>query len=196
MLWRQSSQRIIAQQCTNNWLLYRSFPRRALSEWNQRGHDITYESLTFGDRPKVVLDAYSPTGFDVLNCVKKVDEEEEAESGTMHYNGSISKYSFCRSCFFFEKQSTTECDDLTTLVAPYNNSGLPVWLLSLEGHETGRSHIGIACSRSLASTTAGLSFYWLQWQRSEERNGSHQAGLERKEYRRGEARCFEYYGNL
>jgi len=79
-MWKQQSHRIA------KW-----YWRRAFSEWNQRGHDITFESLTFGDRPKVMLQAYAPTGFDVFNCVKKVDEKEEAESGTMHFNGSISK---------------------------------------------------------------------------------------------------------
>jgi hypothetical protein len=44
------------------WFVARSSTRRAsllfirkLSDWNQRGYDITNESLSFGDRPKVVL---------------------------------------------------------------------------------------------------------------------------------------------
>ncbi|GKY99300.1 hypothetical protein MPSEU_000885100 [Mayamaea pseudoterrestris] len=68
--------------------------QRCFSEWGQRGYDITSDLLSFGDRPKTVLQAYAPTGFDVLNLVKRVDPNEQAESGTLHMHGSIIAFPF------------------------------------------------------------------------------------------------------
>ncbi|ACI65795.1 predicted protein [Phaeodactylum tricornutum CCAP 1055/1] len=85
-----------------------SGPRRSFSDWNERGHDITYESLTFGERPKIILQGYAPTGFDVLNTVKKIDENEQIESGTVHMNGSIMAFPF--GCFLW---GVTKPEDVT-----------------------------------------------------------------------------------
>jgi uncharacterized protein len=40
------------------------------------------------------LQAYAPTGFDVLNLVKKIDPNERAESGALHMHGSIIVFPF------------------------------------------------------------------------------------------------------
>ena len=67
------------------------FSRVSFSNWGaSRGHDITMESLTMaGNRPKVILQGYSPEGFVVINQVKKVDPNTEIESGALHLNGSV-----------------------------------------------------------------------------------------------------------
>lgn len=58
--------------------------RRPLSSgWNQRGYDLTFESLTFGNRPKCILQGYGPSGFDVFNTVKQIDPNE-VSNGTLH----------------------------------------------------------------------------------------------------------------
>jgi uncharacterized protein len=64
--------------------------RRLLSGWNQRGHDLTSESLAFGggSRPKVVLQGYGPSGFDVFNMVKKMDARQ-VSNGTLHMHVSL-----------------------------------------------------------------------------------------------------------
>lgn len=75
---------------------------RSLSSWNQRGYDLTFESLTFGNRPKCILQGYGPSGFDVFNIVKKIDPEE-ASDGTIHLHGSI--MAFPHGCFLWKVDS-------------------------------------------------------------------------------------------
>jgi uncharacterized protein len=79
---------------------------RSFSEWNQRGYDITGDSLTFGDRPKVIIQGFAPTGFDVLNLVKKVDPKEQAQSGSLHLNGSVLAFPF--GCFLWNVKAANE----------------------------------------------------------------------------------------
>jgi len=84
-----------------------------------RGHDITYESLTFSGGanklPKVILQGYGPTGFDVSNILKKIDNAAEdsnetaglyQESGTIHMNGSI--LAFPDGCFLWNVESARD----------------------------------------------------------------------------------------
>jgi uncharacterized protein len=78
---------------------HRVLAQSSFSSWNQRGHDITGEALTFGDRPKVILQGFAPTGFDVNNLVKKVDPNEISQSGSIHMNGSILAFPF--GCFLW-----------------------------------------------------------------------------------------------
>jgi uncharacterized protein len=73
--------------------------RLFFSDFGARGHDITADSLSWGDRPKVVLQGYAPTGFDVMNQVKKVDPKFKTESGSLHMNGSIIAFPF--GCFLW-----------------------------------------------------------------------------------------------
>jgi uncharacterized protein len=40
------------------------------------------------------LQAYAPTGFDVVNLVKKIDPDEQAQSGVLHMHGSIIAFPF------------------------------------------------------------------------------------------------------
>jgi hypothetical protein len=59
------------------------------------------EDTTNEERPKIALDAYAPTGFDVCNMIQKVDEEEKSESGgAVHMTGSI--LAFPRACFLWK----------------------------------------------------------------------------------------------
>jgi uncharacterized protein len=85
---------------------HRVLAQSSFSGWNQRGFDITGESLTFGDRPKVILQGFGPTGFDVNNLVKKVDPKEMAISGSIHMNGSILAFPF--GCFLWNVKTAKE----------------------------------------------------------------------------------------
>jgi len=59
----------------------------------------------------VILQGYGPTGFDVSNILKKVEDEESrdskavgpTESGTVHMNGSILVFPF--GCFLWKVAS-------------------------------------------------------------------------------------------
>jgi len=73
--------------------------------WNQRGYDLTYESLNFGNRPKCILQGYGPSGFDVFNVVKKIDPNE-ASDGTMHMHGSI--LAFPHGCFLWNVETARD----------------------------------------------------------------------------------------
>lgn len=65
-----------------------------------RGQDLLADSLAFGERKKIILDSYSPTGFDVLGILPKVDSDTEGESNeVLHMNGSI--IAFPHACFLW-----------------------------------------------------------------------------------------------
>ena len=88
---------------------------QSVSSWNQRGHDLTFESLTFGNRPKVILQAFGPSGFDVFNTVKKVDPNESRD-GTIHMHGSI--MAFPHGCFLWnvEKAEDVTLESLSPIL--------------------------------------------------------------------------------
>lgn len=74
---------------------------RCLSDWKgARGHDLTEELLSGGGgaRPKIVLHSFAPSGFDVGNAVKKVDDEIKHD-GIVHMNSSI--LCFPHACFLW-----------------------------------------------------------------------------------------------
>lgn len=71
---------------------------RVFSDWG-KGQDLLGDSLDWGDKPKVVLDGYSPSGFDVINIIEKMDEDEESDSGGVHMAGSI--MAFPSGCFLW-----------------------------------------------------------------------------------------------
>jgi len=92
-----------------------------------RGHDITYESLTFQDDtlsvnvPKVILEGYGPSGFDVSNILKNKKQQNSTgegddndrsssssslESGTVHFKGSILAFPY--GCFLWNVKRPTE----------------------------------------------------------------------------------------
>ncbi len=81
---------------------------RPFSDWTARGHDLLHDSLTHGSKPKIVLEGHAPTGFDVLNVIKKVDQNDSVESGTLHMNGSIMAFPF--GCFFW---NVSRAEDIT-----------------------------------------------------------------------------------
>jgi uncharacterized protein len=80
----------------------------SMSDWTGGGHDILFDALHYGERPKMIVEAYAPTGFDVVNAVKKVDENERIESGTTHMNGSV--LVFPHGCFLW---SVSRPEDVT-----------------------------------------------------------------------------------
>jgi uncharacterized protein len=80
--------------------------RRCLSSgggggsWSStRGHDITMESLMFGNRPKVIMEGYTPVGFHVYNTIKKINDQDP-DDGSFHLYGSIMAFPF--GCFLWK----------------------------------------------------------------------------------------------
>lgn len=82
--------------------------RRHFSEF-PGGVDLLEEG-TNEERPKITLDAYAPTGFDVSNMIQKVNKEDEetSESGVVHMTGSI--FAFPRACFLW---NITSAENIT-----------------------------------------------------------------------------------
>jgi uncharacterized protein len=88
-----------------------------------RGHDLTGDLLLHGGggpRPKVIVTAMAPTGFDVLNAVKRVVVEnddtttntttpeyaDDNNSGVLHMNGSILLFPW--GCFLWKVHSIAD----------------------------------------------------------------------------------------
>uniref|UniRef100_A0A7R9WDE9 NADH dehydrogenase [ubiquinone] 1 alpha subcomplex assembly factor 3 n=1 Tax=Pseudictyota dubia TaxID=2749911 RepID=A0A7R9WDE9_9STRA len=93
------------------------------------GTDLLEDSLAFGDRRKIILDSYYPTGFDVIGMLEKPtagaslageDEEDRVKSDTLHMNGSI--IAFPHSCFLWKvsepKDVTVDTLSLVVLHKP------------------------------------------------------------------------------
>jgi hypothetical protein len=82
--------------------------RRHFSEF-PGGVDLLEEGAN-EERPKITLDAYAPTGFDVSNMIQKVNkgDEETSESGAVHMTGSI--FAFPRACFLW---NITSAENIT-----------------------------------------------------------------------------------
>jgi uncharacterized protein len=86
---------------------FTSTTKRCLSDWTGAGTDLLQDSLEFSKRPKIVLEAYAPTGFDVKNAIQKVDKDmDDKSSGQMHMEGSIMV--FPHSCFLWNLPSASE----------------------------------------------------------------------------------------
>eukprot|EP00544_Gedaniella_sp_CCMP2646_P005839 CAMPEP_0202491792 /NCGR_PEP_ID=MMETSP1361-20130828/8741_1 /ASSEMBLY_ACC=CAM_ASM_000849 /TAXON_ID=210615 /ORGANISM="Staurosira complex sp., Strain CCMP2646" /LENGTH=197 /DNA_ID=CAMNT_0049121901 /DNA_START=45 /DNA_END=638 /DNA_ORIENTATION=+ len=64
---------------------------------------------TWERRPKIVLDAHASTGFDVSHTIQKVDQDLDAESGSVHMTSSI--LAFDRACFLWK--SIHKAEDVT-----------------------------------------------------------------------------------
>lgn len=93
--------------------------RRPFSDWTGKGQDLLEGAYTHGlARPKVYLDAYGPTGFDIANMIKKmdpvggaysrrqtydVDEGKDVSGGLLFMNGSIMLFPY--SCFLWKVDS-------------------------------------------------------------------------------------------
>lgn len=81
--------------------------KRYLSDWTGAGTDLLQDSLAFSKRPKIVLEAYAPTGFDVKGAIQKVDKEmDDKTSGQMHMEGSI--LAFPHACFLWKMPSSND----------------------------------------------------------------------------------------
>jgi hypothetical protein len=93
--------------------------RRFFSGWTGKGQDMLEGAYTHGlSRPKVYLDAYGPTGFDIANMIKKMnpvggpysrgrsydlDDENDNSGGLLYMNGSIMMFPY--SCFLWKVDS-------------------------------------------------------------------------------------------
>lgn len=64
------------------------------------------ESFLGGNRPKVLLEAMAPSGFDVSNLLKKIDPNEDAPHGALHMMGSI--VAFPSACFLWNVEEPSE----------------------------------------------------------------------------------------
>jgi uncharacterized protein len=62
--------------------------------------------MASGSRPKVLLEAIAPSGFDVSNLIKKVDPKEVAPHGALHMMGSI--LAFPTSCFLWKVEDASQ----------------------------------------------------------------------------------------
>jgi uncharacterized protein len=88
---------------------------RRFSEWTH-GQVLLGDSPEFDDEPKVVLEGYSSSGFDVMNVIEKIEKDKKsehseqykdsAESGKIHMMGSI--MAFPNSCFIWNVNSIEE----------------------------------------------------------------------------------------
>mmetsp|Transcript_24066 Transcript_24066/g.51156 ORF Transcript_24066/g.51156 Transcript_24066/m.51156 type:complete len:213 (-) Transcript_24066:213-851(-) len=67
--------------------------RRYKNGWQGHGTDLLNESLAHNDGvPKIILHGHSSSGFDILNMVKNMDQEDEKlrqTGGIVHCTGSI-----------------------------------------------------------------------------------------------------------
>lgn len=78
---------------------WRSRICRTSSSWTGRGQDFLGDAFTSGQRPKVLLEAIGPSGFDVSNLIKKIDPNEVAPHGALHMTGSI--LAFPNACYLW-----------------------------------------------------------------------------------------------
>ena len=85
-----------------------------------RGYDLLAESLRAGDRRKIILDGFAPTGFDVIHMLhhqeqndknsntgtNNNDDDEDQKEQIVHMNGSI--LAFPNSCFIWKVHSSKD----------------------------------------------------------------------------------------
>jgi hypothetical protein len=175
--------------------------RRLLSGWNQRGHDLTSESLAFGggSRPKVILQGYGPSGFDVFNMVKKMDARQ-VSNGTLHMHVSLmlciqdtSNQPLCR-CITSHSHSFVSSPATTYNTGEYNR--LFRRLLSLESRATGRSDVGITRPRLAPPPGDGNFTPGLSRESSAAGNESHSAGPARTQHCPGKVAHRQRHGDL
>mmetsp|Transcript_37351 Transcript_37351/g.42695 ORF Transcript_37351/g.42695 Transcript_37351/m.42695 type:complete len:193 (-) Transcript_37351:284-862(-) len=79
----------------------------SFSGWG-KGQDLLADVIDSTDKPKVILDGYSTTGFDVINIIEKKfkdkeKDEDSADSGAVHMTGSI--LAFPHACFLWKIDS-------------------------------------------------------------------------------------------
>lgn len=79
--------------------------RLFLSSWTGKGQDLLVDAFGSG-RPKVLLEAMGPSGFDVSNLIKKIDPNEVAPHGALHMTGSI--LAFPNACFLWRIENPSE----------------------------------------------------------------------------------------
>ena len=88
---------------------------RSFSEWTH-GQVLLGDSQEFEGEPKVILEGYSSSGFDVMNVIEKIEKDKQPEdsdgskdskdppeSGKIHIMGSM--MTFPNSCFIWNVNS-------------------------------------------------------------------------------------------
>ena len=84
-----------------------------MNSWQGHGTDLLGDSLAHNDGvPKIILHGHSSTGFDVLNMIKNMDQEDKTLSqtrGIVHCTGSI--LALPSACFLWD---VNKPNDLTT----------------------------------------------------------------------------------
>merc|ERR1712224_334122 len=70
-----------------------------------KGQDLLGDALDSAGKPKIILDGYSTSGFDVVNIIEKIVKEDETgdETGAVHMTGSI--LAFPHACFLWKVNS-------------------------------------------------------------------------------------------
>ena len=102
-------------------------------EWTERGHDITFDALNQGSRPKIQIEGYAPTGFDVVNMVKKIDESDPTESGVLHMNGSILAFPF--GCFLWKVETGSDINLDSLAPVFFHQPRLEYLFIGIEGNQ-------------------------------------------------------------
>lgn len=84
--------------------------RRYMNSWQGHGTDLLSDSLAHNDGvPKIVLHGHSSTGFDVLNMIKNMDQEDKnlrQTGGIVHCTGSI--LALPSACFLWNVRQPQE----------------------------------------------------------------------------------------
>lgn len=88
------------------------------------GQDLLADSLAFGERRKIILDAYFPSGIDVVGMIEYPNSEgkdiEDERPDSLHMNGSI--LAFPHACFLWKvskpKDVTLESLTMVLLFKP------------------------------------------------------------------------------
>jgi len=86
---------------------------RPFSSEFKGGQDLLADSLAFGERRKTILDAYFPSGIDVVGSIEypvasEGEETEDERPQALHMNGSI--IAFPHACFLW---NVSEPKDIT-----------------------------------------------------------------------------------
>ena len=102
-------------------------------EWTERGHDFTFSGLNDGSRRKIQIEGYAPTGFDVVNMVKKIDESDPTESGVLHMNGSILAFPF--GCFLWKVESGSDINLDSLAPVFFHQPRLEYLFIGIEGNQ-------------------------------------------------------------
>lgn len=82
-----------------------------------RGHDITSDSLEWGNKPKINITGYSESGFNVKNMMKLLDSRRETDTdGTVHMNGSMIVFPNAAFLWSIEQPEDVTIESLSSIL--------------------------------------------------------------------------------